>query len=111
MSEGKQDKFAKALEELWGDELREVKDYIKDFLTLTITTKVKREGSEGEEEVARTSFYLDGDIECLFPLKGGAVDREILALHQDMVEMAMANRTEIVKTLLGLLKLIDLTHL
>ena len=104
----KQDKFAQAMEKLWGQELVAVKDYITDFLTLTISTKVKREGEEGEEEVARTSFFLDGDIEALFPLKGGKVDKDILSLHQELVGMAMANRTEIVKTLLGLLKLIDL---
>ncbi len=108
MAGDKQDKFARAMEKLWGKELEEIKDYIKDFLTLTVTTKVKREGEEGEEEVARTSFFLDGDIECLFPIKGEGVDKEILSLHQEMVGMAMANRTEIVKTLLGLLKLIDL---
>ncbi len=109
MAGEKQERFAQALEKLWGKELEGIKEYLKDFLTLTISTKVKREGEEGEEEVARTSFYLDGDIDCLFPVKGGGVDREILELHQDMVAMAMANRTEIVKTLLGLLKLIDLT--
>ncbi len=108
MAGEKQDRFAEALEKLWGKDLEEIKGYLKDFLTLTISTKVKREGEAGEEEVARTSFYLDGDIESLFPVKGGGVDREILDLHQDMVAMAMANRTEIVKTLLGLLKLINL---
>ena len=58
--------------------------------------------------MARTTFFLDGDIECLIPLKGETINQEILNFHQKMVETAMANRTEVAKAILGLLKLVPL---
>lgn len=106
MAQEKLDQIINAMGKRWGKDLEEIKDYVRDLLTLTIITKVKRD--DVEEEVARTSFFLDGDIECLIPLKGEIINREILEFHQRMVETAMANRTEIVKAILGLLKLIPL---
>lgn len=106
MAQEKLEQILNAMSKRWGEDLEEIKEYVKDLLTLTIVTKVKK--NNVEEEVARTSFFLDGDIECLIPLKGETINREILEFHQRMVETAMSNRTEIVKAILGLLKLIPL---
>ncbi|MCD6223819.1 MAG: hypothetical protein J7J73_02800 [Deltaproteobacteria bacterium] len=90
----------------WAEKLKE---QAEDLLTLTITTKIKT--GEKEEEVAKTNFYVDGDIECVIPVKEGIVNKEILDIHQALVKEAMENRTELLKILINLFKLSDIIKL
>lgn len=49
------------------------------------------------KRVAWTHIKLDGDLTAAVPTQDGELDEELWAIHKDMVELAQANRSEMIR--------------
>lgn len=49
------------------------------------------------QRVAWTHINLDGDIQVVVPIEDGKVNETLWQVHKDMVDLAQANRTEMIK--------------
>ena len=78
---------------------------IDDASTLQVSTYVIDEmpdqlGAEipaGAQLRAFTSIKIDGDTQVIVPSGSGKINRELWAVHLDMVQQAQANRAEMMK--------------
>jgi len=80
----------------------EVKTYMTDDLTTVEYDREKRE-FKGAKLRAMTRINLDGDVFNCVPERNGRVDEALWNVHISMVQQAQANRTEMLKTAVGLL--------
>ncbi len=90
--------FQQRLKEIWG----KAGERLKDFTTLTVTTyAIDVGGDEGNPRlIAKTEFFLDGDINSIIPVtERTQIEQDLLSYHKEMVDMAMQNRTELLKAL------------
>jgi hypothetical protein len=86
---------------------------ILDVLTYTsedMATVQKDKLQETAALRAITRVMPDGDIEMCVPASEGKIDKELWALHTDMVQQAQSNRVQLMRTVLeaigGLLKVV-----
>jgi hypothetical protein len=75
----------------------EVKTYVAEDLQ-TVRTDEKKEDFIGAKLRAITLIKMDGDTLVCVPEKDGEVDKDLWAIHAEMVKQAQAGRTEMLKT-------------
>jgi hypothetical protein len=74
-----------------------VSTYVSDEIENTRYDPLKKTFSEGARQRALTHISLDGDTQVCVPTEAGEVDEAIWEIHSQMVEQAMANRTDMIK--------------
>jgi hypothetical protein len=77
----------------------DVKTYVSQDLSKSTATGTAAKGpGETGTCIAWTHVKLDGDIEIAVPMESGEVNQTIWTMHKDMVDLAQANRAEMIKT-------------
>jgi hypothetical protein len=78
----------------------EVKTYVAADMQ-AVRPDEKKEDFIGAELRAITLVKMDGDTLVCVPQKDGEVDKELWAIHAEMVKQAQAGRTEMLKTVVA----------
>lgn len=87
------DKLGQALEKAVDDASSlEVTTYVSDDMS-----KVTRDFEQTASLRAYTRINIDGDTSVVVPKQKGEVDKDLWAIHVDMVRQAQENRTEMIK--------------
>ncbi len=92
-----------------------IAQYVEDVAKLTVETKYVEVGSEQATDysqarpIANTMIAIDGDSHTVVPMQrtkegGLEIDNALYEVHQDNVATAIAYRTEMMESLLGLLR-------
>lgn len=71
----------------------QVSTYVIDDMPGQLTADIP----VGARLSAFTSIKIDGDTQVIVPSGSGHIDKELWAIHLDMVEQAQNNRTEMMK--------------
>lgn len=80
----------------------EVKTYMTEDLN-AVKYNAETRDFQGAKLRAMTRISLDGDVVNCVPERNGKVDESIWNIHLSMVQQAQANRSEMIKTAVGLL--------